>query len=145
MSLPTRLALTSLRTARQCLPKYSSCTRTFITTHRRQSEGQTDHEELQRKYAQLQNSELFKKLQASPSALDAASELGKIMQKEGFDFTSGKKPSAMQMMKLAFNSEIKEASLRLKEELDKAGIDITDKNLVAEMMNLLNVPSPKKD
>jgi len=45
----------------------------------------------------------------------------------GFDFTGGKKPTTMQMMKLAFNSEVKAASLRLKEELDKAGIDITDK------------------
>ncbi|KAK7470852.1 hypothetical protein VKT23_002268 [Stygiomarasmius scandens] len=146
MSLVSRLAFTSLRSIRQSIPRYSSCTRSFATSYRRESQDKPDFDELQRAYSQFQNTELFKKLSASPSALNAASEFGQVLQREGFDFTSGKKPTTMQMMKLAFNSEVKAASLRLKEELDKAGIDITDKNLVAEMMELMkNAPPPKRD
>jgi uncharacterized protein (DUF302 family) len=58
----------------------------------------------------------------------------------GVDLSSGKPPSAMQMFRLATNSEFKEAAKKVVEELKKAGIDLTSQDAMGEIMNNIRKP-----
>ncbi|KAF5370076.1 hypothetical protein D9758_001241 [Tetrapyrgos nigripes] len=136
-----RLLYSSLRSTRPFLPRASIIHRPFTTTWRTQAQ---DDPNINQVYSRLQNTDMFKKLLASPEALEAINEFRQVLQNQGFDLTT--KPSAMQMMKLAWNSEVRAAGLKLQEAFNKAGVDLSNQNVVTEMMDIMkDLPSPKKD
>lgn len=47
----------------------------------------------------------------------------------GLDFSSGKPPSTMQLMKLGMKKEVRDGMIKLTTEAQKAGIDLTNKVL----------------
>ncbi|EPQ32244.1 uncharacterized protein PFL1_00441 [Pseudozyma flocculosa PF-1] len=71
----------------------------------------------------------FEKVTQRPSAIEAIRNLVEIMKKNGIDMSSGEKPSMFQMMKLASNSEIREATGKLMHELKEAGMDVSPQAL----------------
>ncbi|KAK1236653.1 hypothetical protein PQX77_000009 [Marasmius sp. AFHP31] len=86
-------------------------------------------------YVKLSQTTVFKKLQESPGAIEALKKFGEVMQGQGFDPT--KPPSAMQMLKLSMNKEVREAGMRMNEEFGKAGIDLSDKSVLEEVMSAM--------
>ncbi|KAF7776395.1 hypothetical protein Agabi119p4_4788 [Agaricus bisporus var. burnettii] len=82
---------------------------------------------------------LFQKLAGHPEAVYALEDFAKLMQAKGLDFSSGKPPSPLQMLKLASNSEFRESAKRVGEELQKAGVDMQSKELMQEMMELMKL------
>lgn len=52
----------------------------------------------------------FEKLAHSPSALSAITNLVEIMKQNGVDLHTGERPSMWQMMKLARNQEVRDAT-----------------------------------
>ncbi|ESK97433.1 mrna export [Moniliophthora roreri MCA 2997] len=112
--------------ASRCIP-----TRAFSITSRREA-SEPDLGEL---YVKLSKTTIFKKLAESPSAINAVKEFGEAMQKQGLDTT--KPPTTMQMLKLSMNKDFREAALRLQEEFQRAGIDLTDKAVMDELMQAM--------
>ena len=54
----------------------------------------------------------FEKLAHSPSALSAISNLVEVMKQNGVDLHTGEKPSMWQMVKLAKNQEVRDATTK---------------------------------
>ncbi len=54
----------------------------------------------------------FEKLAHSPSALSAITNLVEVMKANGVDLHTGEKPSMWQMMKLARNQEVRDATTK---------------------------------
>ena len=54
----------------------------------------------------------FEKLAHSPSALSAISNLVEVMKQNGVDLHTGEKPSMWQMVKLARNQEVRDATTK---------------------------------
>lgn len=54
----------------------------------------------------------FEKLAHSPSALSAISQLVEVMKQNGVDLHTGEKPSMWQMVKLARNQEVRDATTK---------------------------------
>ncbi|KIS69505.1 uncharacterized protein UMAG_02045 [Mycosarcoma maydis] len=75
----------------------------------------------------------FEKLAHSPSALTAISNLVEVMKQNGVDLHTGEKPSMWQMVKLARNQEVRDATTKVMEELKNAGIDVSPERLQAIM------------
>ncbi|KAJ3935530.1 MAG: hypothetical protein NXY57DRAFT_958115 [Lentinula lateritia] len=85
-------------------------------------------------YSRLSNTTLAKKLQDAPEAMQAIRDFMVILQNEGLDFSSGKPPSTMQLMKLGMKKEVRDGMMKLTTEAQKAGIDLTNKDMIAELM-----------
>ncbi|KAJ1023444.1 hypothetical protein NDA16_003061 [Ustilago loliicola] len=75
----------------------------------------------------------FEKLAHSPSALSAISNLVEVMKQNGVDLHTGEKPSMWQMVKLARNQEVRDATTKVMEELKNAGVDVSPERLQAIM------------
>ncbi|KAJ9480145.1 hypothetical protein PHBOTO_003384 [Pseudozyma hubeiensis] len=75
----------------------------------------------------------FEKLAHSPSALSAISNLVEVMKQNGVDLHTGEKPSMWQMVKLAKNQEVRDATTKVMEELKNAGVDVSPERLQAIM------------
>ncbi|TFK43138.1 hypothetical protein BDQ12DRAFT_674463 [Crucibulum laeve] len=86
--------------------------------------------------AALRKTTFVRKLADSPKALEALMNFTKIMHEKGVDLASGKPPSGMQMMRLAANSEFREAASTMVEELKKAGVDLKSKEVMEELMSV---------
>lgn len=54
----------------------------------------------------------FEKLAHSPSALSAITNLVEVMKQNGVDLHTGEKPSMWQMVKLARNQEVRDATTK---------------------------------
>ncbi|KAJ8086408.1 hypothetical protein PM082_005231 [Marasmius tenuissimus] len=106
--------------------------RSFSISPPRQASENPDIEEL---YVKLSQTTVFKKLQESPGAIEALKKFGEAMQAQGFDPT--KPPSTVQMLKLSMNKEVREAGMRMNEEFGKAGIDLSDKSVLEEVMSAM--------
>ncbi|KAG7097163.1 hypothetical protein E1B28_004540 [Marasmius oreades] len=106
--------------------------RSFAITPRRQASENTELEEL---YNKLSQTTVYKKLLASPEAIDALQSFAQAMKGLGIDLT--KPPSPMQMLKLSMNKEVREAGMRMNTEFAKAGIDLSDKNVLEEVMSAM--------
>ncbi|KAE9410258.1 hypothetical protein BT96DRAFT_969352 [Gymnopus androsaceus JB14] len=85
-------------------------------------------------HARLQNTTLAKKLQQSPEALQAIRDFIDVLQREGLDVSSGKPPSAMQLMRLGLKKDVRDGMARVTTAMQNAGVDPTDKNMMAEIM-----------
>jgi hypothetical protein len=99
----------------------------------------------------LKSSEAFQKISKSPAALSAIQKLTEVMQNSGpflFSFAKvilkyatgidpGTKPTTLQMLKLATNSEFREASKSVVQELQNAGVDLTSKVFIAMQLEIL--------
>lgn len=55
------------------------------------------------------------------------------MKQNGVDLHTGEKPSMWQMVKLARNQEVRDATTKVMEELKNAGIDVSPERLQAIM------------
>jgi hypothetical protein len=92
--------------------------------------------------AALKSSETFLKISKNPAALSAIRKLAEVMQNSGSFLSSqlrnavlknptgidlGSKPSTFQMLKLATNSEFREASKNVVQEFQNAGVDLNSK------------------
>ncbi|KAL8286110.1 hypothetical protein RB601_005791 [Gaeumannomyces tritici] len=67
--------------------------------------------------------DLFTKVSKHPAVLEAIAGLGEILQRHGIDAHSGQRPGMVQMAKVLVDKDFREASQKLKDEMDKAGID----------------------
>ncbi|KAJ4472293.1 hypothetical protein J3R30DRAFT_1062513 [Lentinula aciculospora] len=85
-------------------------------------------------YSRFSNTTLAKKLQNSPEAMQAIRDFMLVLQNEGLDISSGKAPSTMQLMKLGMKKEVRDGMMKMTTEMQKAGIDPTDKNMIEELM-----------
>ncbi|KAG1780193.1 hypothetical protein EV702DRAFT_1081390 [Suillus placidus] len=84
--------------------------------------------------SQFKNTSIFVKLADKPEALMALRDFAELMKAQGIDANSP--PSAFQMMKLAANSEFREAAQKVVSELQKAGVDLTSQDTIQELMGL---------
>ncbi|SNX85617.1 uncharacterized protein MEPE_04326 [Melanopsichium pennsylvanicum] len=75
----------------------------------------------------------FEKLAHSPSALSSITNLIEVMKQNGVDLHTGEKPSMWQMVKLARNQEVRDATTKVLEELKNAGVDVSPERLQAIM------------
>ncbi|WFD32938.1 hypothetical protein MSPP1_003991 [Malassezia sp. CBS 17886] len=71
----------------------------------------------------------FEKLSGRPEALAAMQNLIDVLKKNGMDLSSGEKPSMMQLARMATNSEVRECTAKVVEEMRKAGIDLSPERL----------------
>ncbi|KAG2152027.1 hypothetical protein BD769DRAFT_1402715 [Suillus cothurnatus] len=67
-------------------------------------------------------------------ALMALRDFAQLMKAQGIDANTP--PSTFQMMKLAANSEFREAAQKVVSELQKAGVDLTSQDTIQELMGL---------
>ncbi|KAJ7283800.1 hypothetical protein C8J57DRAFT_1293615 [Mycena rebaudengoi] len=74
--------------------------------------------------------------QDKPKAVEAVVKFTTVMQELGVDVAGGRMPGPMQLMKLATNSKFREAYAEVDSELKKAGINVQDKEFLAEMTKL---------
>ncbi|RDB23141.1 hypothetical protein Hypma_009555 [Hypsizygus marmoreus] len=113
--------------------------------------------------ATFQKTSVFKKLANHPEAIAALENFAKTLQdagqsshthddrkistesdSTGIDLTSGKKPSTLKMAKLAMSSKFREEMKRVADEMNKAGVDFTSKEVMDEIMTLQKaVETPK--
>ncbi|KAF9263594.1 hypothetical protein L218DRAFT_959127 [Marasmius fiardii PR-910] len=106
--------------------------RSFTLTSRRQA---SENAELQELYDKLSQTTVYKKLLGSAEAIEALKSFGEAMKGQGIDLT--KPPSPMQMLKLSMNKEVREAGMRMNAEFAKAGIDLSDKTVLEEVMSAM--------
>ncbi|KAG1753841.1 uncharacterized protein EDB91DRAFT_419925 [Suillus paluster] len=105
------------------------CRRTFSFSSRLQASENEDAF-----LAQFKNTSIFGKLADKPEALMALRDFAELMRAQGIDANSP--PSTLQMMKLAANSEFRQAAQKVVTELQKAGVDITSQDTMQELMGL---------
>ncbi|KAG2348682.1 hypothetical protein BDR05DRAFT_839516, partial [Suillus weaverae] len=77
--------------------------------------------------SQFKNTSIFGKLADKPEALMALRDFAELMKAQGQPIIwidANSPPSAFQMMKLAANSEFREAAQKVVSELQKAGVDL---------------------
>ncbi|KAH7904455.1 hypothetical protein BJ138DRAFT_1119399 [Hygrophoropsis aurantiaca] len=132
MNIARRLFISAQRPTRLQSLAYLRCRRTFsFTPHLRAAENDDTF------LTQLKNSSLFQKLADKPEALIALRDFANFMRDQGkcIDTTSGP-PSTMQMMRLAANSEFRQAAQKVVEELKNAGVDLTSQDTMQELMGL---------
>ncbi|KZT20751.1 hypothetical protein NEOLEDRAFT_1100174 [Neolentinus lepideus HHB14362 ss-1] len=91
--------------------------------------------------ANIRNTSLFKKIADKPEALAALRDFAALLQEQGIDASAGP-PSTMQMFKLAANSKFREGAKRVVEELQNAGVDLTSKEAMEEIMKLSSRSKP---
>ncbi|KAJ3723186.1 hypothetical protein FB446DRAFT_783394 [Lentinula raphanica] len=91
-------------------------------------------------YSRLNSTSLAKKLQNSPEAMQAIRDFMVVLQNQGLDLSTGKPPSPMQLMKLGMKKEVREEMMKMTAEMQKAGIDLTDKDMIAELMAAMKKP-----
>ncbi|KAH0839667.1 hypothetical protein J3R83DRAFT_588 [Lanmaoa asiatica] len=89
-------------------------------------------------FEEVANLPAIRKLLSSPEAVKALDEIQQIMQEKGgytgVDPTMG--PTTMQLFQLLSNAEFRKAGKQLKEELEKAGVDLADQELLSAWKNL---------
>ncbi|KAG0705469.1 hypothetical protein DFH29DRAFT_906631 [Suillus ampliporus] len=105
------------------------CRRTFSFTTRLQASENEDAF-----LSQFKNTSIFGKLADKPEALMALRDFAELMRAQGIDANSP--PSTLQMMKLAANSEFRQAAQKVVTELQKAGVDVTSQETMQELMGL---------
>ncbi|GLB33608.1 hypothetical protein LshimejAT787_0104920 [Lyophyllum shimeji] len=93
--------------------------------------------------AAFQKTKVFKKLASHPEAIKSLEDLTRILQDAGVDLTSGQKPSALKMAKLAMSSTFREQIKKVAEEMKKAGVDFNSKEVMDEIMALKKAGPPK--
>ncbi|KAJ7781469.1 hypothetical protein B0H16DRAFT_1710671 [Mycena metata] len=76
--------------------------------------------------------------QNNPEVVDSILNFAKIMEEEGIEISAGKMPGPLQLMKLARNPKFVEAARKTEEECAKAGIDLRSKEMLEQMMKLVN-------
>ncbi|KAF9481954.1 hypothetical protein BDN70DRAFT_875576 [Pholiota conissans] len=81
----------------------------------------------------VKNSEVYQKLAKNKEALEAVAKFAEIMQANGIDMSSGKPPSMLQMSKMLMKSEVRQVATDLSEALKKAGIDLTNKDVMQQV------------
>ncbi|KAN0097716.1 hypothetical protein V8E55_002162 [Tylopilus felleus] len=90
-------------------------------------------------FEEVANLPAVRKLLGSPEAVKALEEIQRLMQEKGIDPTTG--PTTMQLFQLLSNAEFRKAGKKLKEELEKAGVDLADQvsrnDLVGEVLRPL--------
>ncbi|KAG6911659.1 hypothetical protein DXG01_007909 [Tephrocybe rancida] len=85
--------------------------------------------------AAFQKTDTFKKLANHPEAFNAIRAMMDALQEAGVDVTSGQ-PSALKMAKLMMNSKFREQVKLVAEEMKKAGVDLSSKEVMDEMLAL---------
>ncbi|KAF8559016.1 hypothetical protein OG21DRAFT_1493419 [Imleria badia] len=85
-------------------------------------------------FEEVANLPAVRKLLSSPEAVKALDEIQQVMQEKGIDPTTG--PTTMQLFQLLSNAEFRKAGKKLKEELEKAGVDLADQELLSAWKNL---------
>jgi len=63
-------------------------------------------------------------------------ELVEILQSKGIDVTSSQPPSTLTMMKLMASGDFRAAMLKVAEEMKKAGVDLSSKEVFEELMKI---------
>ncbi|WFC96465.1 hypothetical protein MBRA1_003122 [Malassezia brasiliensis] len=71
----------------------------------------------------------MEKLGESPGALAAIRQLMDVLQSHGIDLSKGEKPSMFTLARLASKSDVRQATGKVVEELQKAGIELTPERL----------------
>lgn len=92
--------------------------------------------------AELRKTSLWKKLANYPDAIAVIEDFGRVLQKGGVDPSAGR-PSTFKIMKLATNPEFRASLKRVKEEMEKAGLDLNSPAVLEEVMNLQKTLGPK--
>ncbi|KAI9574948.1 hypothetical protein HD554DRAFT_2051246 [Boletus coccyginus] len=85
-------------------------------------------------FEEVANLPAIRKLLGSPEAVKALDEVQQLMQEKGVDPTTG--PTTMQLVQLLSSAEFRKAGKKLKEELEKAGVDLADQELLSAWKNL---------
>ncbi|PPR01792.1 hypothetical protein CVT24_001707 [Panaeolus cyanescens] len=98
---------------------------TFSTSYRRLAKESPNIN--QKALDALTQSSVYQKIASNPEAIVALQEFGEALKKSGVDLSSGKPPSFGQMSKLLMNSEFRQASQKLVESMQAAGVDLTGK------------------
>ncbi|KAG1820383.1 uncharacterized protein BJ212DRAFT_1339769 [Suillus subaureus] len=129
MNYTRRALLSARRPVRPTSLALPRCRRTFSYTPRLQASENEDAF-----LSQFKNTSIFGKLADKPEALMALRDFAELMKAQGIDANTP--PSAFQMMKLAANSEFREAAQKVVSELQKAGVDLTSQDTIQELMGL---------
>lgn len=77
--------------------------------------------------------EVVSKIRDSSELKAQLREFQTLLSEKGFDFSSGKPPSIMQMVKLISHDDVKDKIKGLKDTLEKEGIELTPSDLTAFM------------
>jgi len=85
-------------------------------------------------FGEVANLPAIRKLLSSPEAVKALDEIQQLMQEKEVDPTTG--PTTMQLFQLLSSAEFRKAGKKLKEELEKAGVDLADQELLSAWKNL---------
>ncbi|KAG9317215.1 hypothetical protein JVU11DRAFT_1408 [Chiua virens] len=85
-------------------------------------------------FEEVANLPAIRKLLSNPEAVKALEDVQRLMHEKGVDPTIG--PTTMQLFQLLSNAEFRQAGKKLKEELEKAGIDLADQELLSAWKNL---------
>ncbi|KAG2146630.1 hypothetical protein DEU56DRAFT_785542 [Suillus clintonianus] len=124
-----QVLLSSRRPVRPTSLALLRCRRTFSFTSRLQASENEDAF-----LSQFKNTSIFGKLADKPEALMALRDFAELMRAQGIDANAP--PSTLQMMRLAANSEFREAAQKVVTELQNAGVDLTSQDTIQELMGL---------
>ncbi|EGO01772.1 hypothetical protein SERLA73DRAFT_177267 [Serpula lacrymans var. lacrymans S7.3] len=117
--------------------QYHHTQRSFSCTSRLQAAEPQDDTFL----SNFKNTPIFRKLADKPEALIALRDFAAILKERGIDPSSGP-PSTTQMLRLAANSEFREAAQRVVTELKNAGVDLTSQDAMQELMGAYKGSKP---
>ncbi|KAF7355133.1 hypothetical protein MSAN_01428900 [Mycena sanguinolenta] len=73
-----------------------------------------------------------------PDAVKAVIKVATVMEELGVQISAGQMPNPLQLLKLAKNPKFMEAYTEAQQEFKKAGIDMQSKELVEQMMKIIN-------
>ncbi|EIN10865.1 hypothetical protein PUNSTDRAFT_132929 [Punctularia strigosozonata HHB-11173 SS5] len=90
--------------------------------------------------AQFRTTSIYKKIADNPEAIAAVNKLLELMKEKGFGFDAGKPPSPMQMFKIGRDPEVRQAIITALAQLESAGIDVTSKETMDEIMGANRKP-----
>ncbi|KAH9981863.1 hypothetical protein BJV74DRAFT_63657 [Russula compacta] len=117
--------------------------RTFSTTPRRLTAEVSDDF-----INSIKDTPLYKKLEDSPNALKALSDLYALTKEMGLDINAKDPPSPYQMFKLVTNRRFTRAVKRVTTELSAAGLKMNSENALQELLALtqqVKPPQARKD
>ncbi|KAJ2933478.1 hypothetical protein H1R20_g3607, partial [Candolleomyces eurysporus] len=90
----------------------------------------------------MMKNEQWKKVANHPGSLEALRNLMEVLMKNGINMGSGQQPGLSDMIKLARNTEFRDAVVRVKTEMKAAGFDLEDPELMKSLMSIAS-PPPK--
>ncbi|KIY63480.1 hypothetical protein CYLTODRAFT_446595 [Cylindrobasidium torrendii FP15055 ss-10] len=129
-----RIATTSLRIARPSAPRASLASfRAFSVSSRRANAPEID-------LAKLKKSSVFKALAGNDEAIKATQKFVEVLREKGFDYKTP--PTKLQMLRLAADSEFREAFSQMHAIFTSAGVDMTSPEVQTELMGVLNQAPP---